>query len=287
MRPIPTLAGLSEIAAQYDALICDVWGVLHNGREPFLAAADACRRFRAQRGPVVLLTNAPRPVSDLEKMFVRLGVPLDCYDAIVSSGVAARADLAGRVEKAGRRLKMLHLGPERDRGVFDGLDVECVDAATAEIALCTGLFDDESETPKDYVGLFAEMKARDLTMLCANPDVVVQRGEKLIWCAGALADAYEKIGGSVIYYGKPHAPIYATALAAARKAAEREIVRPLAVGDGADTDIKGANRMGMDSVFVTAGVHASQFGERAAEGLAQLFAVPESYPKAAMRALVW
>jgi HAD superfamily hydrolase (TIGR01459 family) len=131
------------------------------------------------------------------------------------------------------------------------------------------------------------MKAHNLAMLCANPDIMVQRGEKLIWCAGALAAAYEKVGGRVTYYGKPHRAIYETALAKAGESAGREIRRPLAIGDGADTDIKGANGMGIDAVFVTDGVHAAQFDELTAEGLAQLFAVPEARPKAAMRALVW
>jgi HAD superfamily hydrolase (TIGR01459 family) len=131
------------------------------------------------------------------------------------------------------------------------------------------------------------MKARSLIMLCVNPDIVVQRGDKLIWCAGALAAAYEKIGGNVIYYGKPHPPIYRAAMEAARNAGGRRIVRPLAIGDGADTDIKGANSVGLDSVFVMQGVHSAQFGDVAAEGVAQLFAVPEARPRAAMRALVW
>lgn len=287
MQEIPILAGLSELARNYDALICDVWGVLHDGRQAFLPAVDACYRFRTERGPVILLTNAPRPVSDLEQLFARVGVPLDCYDAIVTSGAAAREDLARRIEKVGRTLRMLHLGPERDRGVFNGLSVKCVAAENAEAALCTGLFDDETETPSDYASILAEMKARNLTMLCANPDIVVQRGDKLIWCAGALAAAYERIGGEAVYYGKPHRPIYDTVLAAARKAAGRDIAHPLAIGDGADTDVRGANGMGIDAVFVANGVHAAQLGELTAEGLAQLFAVPEARPKAAMRALVW
>jgi HAD superfamily hydrolase (TIGR01459 family) len=124
-------------------------------------------------------------------------------------------------------------------------------------------------------------------MLCANPDIVVQRGDKLIWCAGALAEAYEKIGGAVVYYGKPHAPIYDAALTQAAKSAGREIRRPLAVGDGADTDIKGANRVGIDALFVAQGIHAAHLGALTAEGLAQLFVVPEAHPKAAIPTLVW
>jgi len=272
--PIPILSGLSEIARHYDALICDVWGVLHNGRKPFLPAVDCCYRFRAECGPVILLTNAPRPVADVEGLFRRVGVPLDCYDAILSSGVLAREDLERRIASAERTVRVYHLGPDRDGGVLGGLDIQRVDLAQADIVVCTGLYDDETESPDDYAERFAQMKARNLVMLCVNPDIVVQRGDKLIWCAGALAAAYEKIGGDVIYYGKPHPPIYRAAMEAARNAGGRRIVRPLAIGDGADTDIKGANSVGLDSVFVMQGVHSAQFGDVAAEGVAQLFAVP-------------
>ncbi|HXM00789.1 MAG TPA: TIGR01459 family HAD-type hydrolase [Rhizomicrobium sp.] len=283
---LPTvLTGLREIASGHDALICDVWGVLHNGRSPYLEAADALRRFRKERGPVVLLTNAPRPVADVEEIFARLGVPLDCYDAIVTSGVAAREDLAKRA--AGRALKMLHLGPGRDRGVFAGLPVETATVEEAQIVLNTGLYDDDSETPQDYASTLAAMKARGLTMLCANPDIVVERGDKLIWCAGALARDYETLGGAVVYYGKPHRPIYETVLALAAQIAGRKITAPLAIGDGADTDIKGANAMGIDALFIAQGVHAAQLGDLTADGIAQLFAVPGVHAKAAMRALVW
>ena len=284
---IPILNGLSEIAADHDALLCDIWGVLHNGREAFLPAADALRRFRAERGPVILLTNAPRPVVDVESMLQRVGVPLDCYDAILSSGALAHDGVGDRVSAAGRTLKLYHLGPDRDGGVLGGLDIERVDVGAAEIVLCTGLYDDDTETADSYVGLFQEMRARNLTMLCANPDIVVQRGDKLIWCAGALAEAYEKLGGHVTYYGKPHRPIYDASLKLAAKISGKGIRRPLAVGDGADTDIKGANRMGIDALFVAQGVHAAHLGELTAEGLAQLFLVPEAHPKAAIAALVW
>lgn len=287
MTGIPILSGLSEIAQRYDALFCDIWGVLHNGREAYTGAIDALNRFRAEHGPAILLTNAPRPVSDIEDYLLKVGVPLDCYDAIISSGAAAREDLEQRLQSAKTPLPILHVGPERDRGVFDGLAVECVDIAKAEIVVCTGLFDDDVETPDDYEPDLRRMAARGLTMLCANPDIVVQRGDQLIWCAGALAEAYEKLGGSVTYYGKPHAPIYEAAFRAARKVAGRLIKKPLAIGDGADTDIKGANRMAIDAVFVAQGVHAAQLGELTAEGLAQLFAVPDAHPKAAMRTLVW
>ena len=287
MAGIPILSGLSEIAQRYDALFCDIWGVLHNGREAYTGAIDALNRFRAERGPAILLTNAPRPITDIEEHLRKVGVPLDCYDAIISSGAAAREDLEWRLQSAKIPLPIFHMGPERDRGVFDGLAVECVDIAEAEIVVCTGLFDDDIETPDDYEPDLRRLAERNLPMLCANPDIVVQRGDQLIWCAGALAEAYEKLGGDVTYYGKPHPPIYEAAFRTAQKVAGRPISKPLAIGDGADTDIKGANGAGIDAVFVAQGVHAAQFGELTAEGLSQLFAVPEAHPKAAMRTLVW
>jgi HAD superfamily hydrolase (TIGR01459 family) len=285
MSEIQVLSGLHDIASDYDALICDVWGVLHNGQTPFLAAAEALRRFRAERGPVVLLSNAPRLVATLLKQFEQIGVPADCFDAIVTSGVAARAELSAR--SRGKTLAMLHLGPERDRDVFEGLNVESVAAEEAEIILCTGLFDDDRETPEDYAERLAALKERGLLMLCANPDIVVQRGGQLIYCAGALAREYEKIGGQVIYFGKPHPAIYDLTLDTMRKSVGRTLTRPLAVGDGMATDLAGANRAGFDALFIAHGIHAAELGEMTAETLAQLFDKTGVKARAAMRELVW
>jgi HAD superfamily hydrolase (TIGR01459 family) len=282
---IQILSGLHDIADDYDALVCDVWGVLHNGRMPFLAAADALRAFRERRGPVVLLSNAPRLVATLMKQFEHIGVPTDCFDAVVTSGVAARSELAARAR--GHKLAMFHLGPERDRDVFEGLDVESVSADEAEVVLCTGLFDDDHETPDDYAGRLAELKERSLTMLCANPDIVVQRGGQLIYCAGALAREYEKIGGEVIYFGKPHPAIYDLTLETMRKTCGRTVTRVLAVGDGMATDLAGANAMGFDALFVAHGIHAAELGEMTHETLAQLFEKTGVRARAAMRELVW
>jgi len=282
---IQILSGLHDIADDYDALVCDVWGVLHNGRVPFLAAADALRAFRERRGPVVLLSNAPRLVATLMKQFEHIGVPTDCFDAVVTSGVAARSELAARAR--GHKLAMFHLGPERDRDVFEGLDVENVSADEADVVLCTGLFDDDHETPEDYAGRLAELKERSLTMLCANPDIVVQRGGQLVYCAGALAREYEKIGGEVIYFGKPHPAIYDLTLETMRKTCGRTVTRVLAVGDGMATDLAGANAMGFDALFVAHGIHAAELGEMTHETLAQLFEKTGVRARAAMRELVW
>jgi HAD superfamily hydrolase (TIGR01459 family) len=285
MSATVVIAGLSEIAPRYDALICDVWGVLHNGQQANLAACAALRRFRDERGPVILLSNAPRPRKDVETQFERFGVPFDCYDAIMTSGIAARDDLERRA--SGARLRMLHLGPERDRGVFEGLNVECVDLASAEIVLCTGLYDDDTETAADYAEMLSDLRARGISMLCANPDLVVQRGGRMIPCAGVLAKAYEGIGGHVVYYGKPHRAIYEVTLAEAHRSAGRKIGRPLAIGDGLETDIKGANTAGIDALFIGDGIHGEDVREFTEPHLTGLFSRFGAHAVAAMRALVW
>jgi len=259
--------------------VCDVWGVLHDGRAGNLNAVAALYEFR-KRGRVVLLSNAPRPKRDVEAMFQRFGIPLDCYDEIVTSGIAARLDLEARTR--GGRLRMFHLGPERDCGIFEGLDIETTGIESAEIVLNSGLFDDEVETPDDYNDRLALMKARNLLMLCANPDWVVQRGGKLIWCAGALADAYEKVGGEVVYYGKPKPEIYDLVRASLPGAG-----RWLAIGDGMHTDIKGANGVGIDALFIADGIHGEEVADMSPEHLADLFARAGVHAHAAMRALVW
>jgi HAD superfamily hydrolase (TIGR01459 family) len=279
------ITGLSAIAPDYDAAVCDVWGVLHNGKHARAAAVDALQRFRKNHGPVVLLSNAPRPVSAVIQQFASLGVPPDCYDAIVTSGAATHDALAARAGK--QRLALLHIGPERDRGVFEGLPIDCVDGARASLVLCTGLADDDNETPGDYRVTLAELRARNLVMLCANPDIVVQRGVSLVYCAGAIARVYEEMGGEVIYYGKPYLPVYEMTLARARQAAGREIARPLAIGDGLSTDILGANRAGLDALFIADGVHGEELGAVTAENLARLFAKAGVSARAAMPALVW
>jgi len=274
------LTHFADIAPQYDALICDIWGVLHNGATAFTAACDALKHFRGRHGRVVLLTNAPRPAKDLEEQFRRFGVPLDCFDAIVTSGEAAREDLARR--STSTRLAVLHLGTERDRNVFEGLNVELTEQARAGLVLCTGLYNDDRETPDDYGDMLAEMRRRGLVMLCANPDLVVQRGGQLVYCAGALAQAYEAIGGSVVYYGKPHRPIYEVALTSLKGAS-----RTLAIGDGLHTDIKGANGAGIDALFIADGIHGEDVAEFTARHIAELFAETGVHAVAAMRALVW
>jgi HAD superfamily hydrolase (TIGR01459 family) len=274
--PLPRiLTGLRQIASDYDALVCDVWGVLHNGSVANRPAVEALREFRKSRGRVVLLSNAPRPKRDLLAQFEHYAIPPDAYDEIVTSGIATRLDLERRKPRA-----MYHLGPARDRGIFEGLDIVETDIAGADIVLDTGLFDDEVETPDDYQDRLAQMKARGLLMLCANPDRVVQRASKLIWCAGALADAYEKIGGKVVYYGKPRPEIYDLVRAHASG-------RMLAIGDGLHTDIEGANAAGIDALFIADGIHGEDVREMTGPHMAELCAKAGVTALAAMRTLSW
>ena len=275
------IAGLSEIAPDHDALICDIWGVVHNGQVPFPDAADALRQFRRARGPVVLLSNAPRPPLSVEAQFRRIGVATDCYDAIVTSGGAARDDLRGRLEK-NPGLALYYIGPEQDAAVLDGLAITRTGIDQADVALCVGLVDDLTETPADYADILQAMRARNLTMLCANPDLKVYRGSTLCWCAGALAQAYEATGGPVVYYGKPYRAIYDVALKAAGCPQNA-----LAVGDALVTDLKGAKDAGLEALFIADGLHGEEIEPYTPQHLGDMFAAAGVGAKAAMRALAW
>ena len=274
------ISGLSEIAHLHDALICDVWGVVHDGQTHHPAAADALRRFREKHGPVVLLTNAPRVPEEVAAQCASYGLPPDCYDAIVSSGGAARDELARR--SASGTLSLYYIGPDRDLPMIAGLDIRRTDIAEAQVALAIGLVDDMTQTVDDYSDVLAAMKARGLVMLCANPDLVVHRGSRLVYCAGSLAQAYERLGGEVIYYGKPHLPVYRAALAAAGAPK-----CPLAVGDGLLTDIRGANAAGLPVLFVADGVHGEEVNPYTADHLAALFARFGARASTVTRMLRW
>ncbi len=278
----PRIAGLSEIASEYDGAICDVWGVLHNGREKFAPAIDAIRRFRATRGPVVLVSNAPRPPEGVLALFDKLGIPHDFYDSVVTSGGETREDLVRRTAN-GKRLKLFYLGPSRDHPLFDGLNTELAEVNDAELVLCTGLYDDETETPDDYRELLEHFRLRGLPFLCANPDIVVQRGDKLIYCAGAIARLYETMGGEVIYYGKPYAPIFVAATRELHKHGAGN--RPLMIGDGPETDIIGANRMGIDALFIVGGIHGALIADPL--GIARMLSESGVHARALMPALSW
>src|SRR6202022_1145642 len=230
----PLLREFGPLAAGYDVVLCDVWGVVHNGVAATPAACDALARFLGGGGTVVLITNAPRPGEVVARLTLdRLGVPRAAYDGIVSSGDVTHALIAAR-----KGLRVFHIGPKRDVAIFDGLDAPMADVTTADYVVCSGLTDDTVETPQDYHRLIEQMRMRALPMIRANPDIVVERGEQLVYCAGAIADLYAAAGGPVIYAGKPYRPIYEEALRIAQAACRRlpALERVLAVGDSIRTD---------------------------------------------------
>jgi len=276
------------LARDYDVVLCDVWGVVHNGLAAFPAACDALMRFRAEGGTAMLITNAPRSGEAVARILDRLKVPRQAYDAITSSGDVTRGIVKTRLAES-----VFHLGPERDLSIFAGLDVKFAPPEAADYVVCSGLFDDTIETPEDYRELLQALRARSRFMVCANPDIVVERGDTLVYCAGALADAYAELGGDVLYCGKPHPPIYELALATAaglRNAKTLSNQRVLAIGDSVRTDLKGAAALGLDCMFITSGIHAEEYGSREAPDLSALntmFAAAGVKPRGVMRELIW
>jgi len=262
------IPALAEISDSYDAVLCDLWGCLHNGVTPFPAAVAALQAFRAKSGKVILLTNAPRPKSSVVKQLDGMGVPRDAWDDVVTSGDAAQyAMLTGAV---GRKLH--HIGAPKDMPFFTDFSADLAAVAAAEPPfslvsindaegiVCTGLTDDLTQTPDDYRGTLLMAKTLGLPMLCANPDIVVHWGDKLLYCAGALAQAYEKIGGKALYFGKPHPPIYDLARRRLAALGLRDDAALLAIGDGITTDIQGAMSENIDAVFITGGIDSTAFG---------------------------
>jgi HAD superfamily hydrolase (TIGR01459 family) len=275
---------LSELVDGVEVILSDIWGVVHNGLESFPDACQALHTFRERGGTVILITNAPRPADSVQRQLRKLGVADEIYDAIVSSGDLTRHFVGDHPGK-----KMFWLGPERDSSIYRGLDAVIAPLEQADYIVCTGLFDDETESAEDYRAMMLQAHERKLPLVCANPDIVVERGDRLIYCAGAIAELYRELGGEVIFYGKPHRPIYerAMALAAERRGSPAPLDRVLAIGDSVRTDLTGAHGFGIDCLFVTRGIHSEDF-----EGIDQLdpASVKELFghpPKALMRELRW
>jgi HAD superfamily hydrolase (TIGR01459 family) len=263
------IARLADIAPRYGTVFCDLWGCLHNGVAAFPDAVAALQGFRARGGKVVLVTNAPRPKPSVARQLVKLGVPDDAWDDIATSGDAAQyALVTGAV---GRRV--FHIGPPKDDAFFTDLAADLTPIAAreapivrvplkdAEGIVCTGPFDDLKDVPEDYRAQLLLARTKGLKLLCANPDLVVDLGDRRLYCAGAIAALYDQMGGTSLYFGKPHPPIYD--LARRRLAAldgnlnDADI---LCIGDGIATDIKGGVAEGLDALFVTGGLAAQAFG---------------------------
>ena len=252
--PVP-LSGLSALSDRYDVLLSDVWGVIHNGREHFPAACAALARFRAEHGPIVLISNSPRPHDSVVEQLDSLGVPREAWSALVTSGDATRALLAQRAPGPAWAI-----GPDRDEALYEGLGLTFAGYEDAAFISCTGPYDDDVETPEDYRARFESAAARGIEMICANPDIVVQRGDRLIYCGGALARLYAELGGPVSMAGKPHPAIYDLSIAAGERLIGRPVdrARILCIGDGVATDVLGANRQGLDVLFIASGIHGEE-----------------------------
>ncbi len=257
-QAVRQIDGLADISDRYDAILCDIWGVVHNGLAAFPSASDALAAYRRRGGTVILITNAPRPSATVRRQLLKLGVRPDAFDGVATSGDVTIGLIVERIDEP-----VLHIGPDRDLSLFEaageaaGRPPRRVGLEEAQYALCTGLRDDVTETLDDYEAELRAVAGRGLPLVCANPDIVIHRGETLIYCAGALAARFEALGGEVVYAGKPHLPIYRRALALAEAARGRAVDtrRALAVGDGMKTDIAGAARAGLDALLVTRGIH--------------------------------
>lgn len=280
---LPLLESFAPLAENYDALLCDAWGVIHNGVALNPGIGEALTQFRTTRGPVIILTNAPRPSAIIPPQLDRLGLPREAYDGVVTSGDATRASIASFLPAPAFRL-----GPEKDDALYEGLEIAFTEIEEAGFIVCTGLFDDQRDHPNDYRDLLKVGADRKLPMVCANPDIVVNWGGRMIYCAGALAQIYEALGGEVILGGKPHRPIYDLAM----KAVEKEtggpvpLSRLLAVGDSLKTDIGGANGYGIDALLI-AGANGIQEGPVNSKTLDVLLAESGVHAKAAMETLIW
>src|SRR5215468_9298995 len=275
---------LRDLVDGVEVVLSDIWGVVHNGLEAFPEACEALQAYRSGGGTVILITNAPRPAYSVQQQLRKLGVADETYDAIVSSGDLTRHYVAAH---PGR--KVFWLGPERDSSIHRGLNAVLAPLEEADYIVCTGLLDDETESAEDYRGMMEKARERKLTLICANPDIVVERGDRLIYCAGAIAELYRELGGEVIFYGKPHRPIYERAMELAAQSRGHAVTqdRVLAIGDSVRTDLAGAHGFGIDCLFVTRGIHSEQF-----EGVDQLdpASVKELFghpPKALIRELKW
>lgn len=253
---------LDKVSDRYRALFVDLWGCLHNGRAAFPDAVAALERYKATGGAVILLTNAPRPRADVEDQLAQLGVPTGCWDSIATSGDAARAAMFRGVVGS----KVYYIGTEQDLTFFEPLNiiedpvgVGRVPLDNAEGIVCTGPFDPHAD-PADLRPQLLLAKQKGIKLLCANPDIVVDRGATREWCAGAVAQLYNEMGGESLYFGKPQPAIYDLARRRLTEVADVPDHAILCIGDGIATDIRGALGEDLDSLFITGGLAAAETG---------------------------
>ncbi|MFZ4807356.1 MAG: TIGR01459 family HAD-type hydrolase [Hyphomicrobiaceae bacterium] len=284
---VPVLDGAGALLARYEAIFCDVWGVVHNGVQAYPAAGEALARFRSGGGTVVLLSNAPTPSGTVAALLDQKGVRRDAWDALVTSGDITRAHV-----RAQGYQRIHHIGVARDLPLFEGLATSHAPLADADAIVCTGLVDDLAETGETYRPMMEQALARALPLICANPDLVVEVGGVLYPCAGAIAAVYEQIGGPVFWAGKPHTAAYEMALATAERLMGRQLARRsiLGIGDAIRTDVAGAEGFGIDALFIAGGIHREEImcGDSIiSDRLQRLVLPPAPRPLAAMAELVW
>jgi HAD superfamily hydrolase (TIGR01459 family) len=274
---------MQRFSETYPVWFCDIWGVVHDGVKPFPQTVAALKRHRQRGGTVILVTNSPRSHQGVAQQLREIGVDPDSHDRIVTSG-----DVTQVLMKLHGGGGVFHLGAARDHSIYDGTGVSRVPLDKAEAVLCTGLFDDVNDQLTDYDGLLDEMKSRGLVMICANPDKIVKKGDRVLYCAGKLAELYAARGGEVLMAGKPFTPIYDLAMAEASQLRGRPVERPevLAIGDGPETDIRGAADYGLDALLVAEGVTDASQGLHVAEA-AVLRAVPHARIAATVHDLAW
>ncbi len=274
---------MKSLSADYPVWLCDIWGVVHNGLKGYEAAVHALSQHRKQGGIVILVTNAPRVSQDVVRHLNHLKIPPESYDRVVTSG-----DVTQTLLKDHAKGKAYYLGPARDLSLFEGQMVKEVPLGEAHAVLCTGLVNDDVETPDDYGGLLSRMKELKLPMICANPDKIVRKGDRLMYCAGSLAEKYSGMGGAVLMAGKPYEPIYNLALQIAGIISGREIEKSkvLAIGDGPETDIKGAADFGIKAVLIADGVTDASDGLEATLARVQV-KVPHAKIVKILHHLVW
>lgn len=274
---------MQTFSDSYPVWFCDIWGVVHDGVRPFPITVAALKRHRERGGSVILVTNSPRSHAGVEKQLAEIGVDPASHDRIVTSG-----DVTQVLMKLHGGRGVHHVGAARDLSIYDGTGVRRVPLEEADAVLCTGLFDDVNDRLEDYEPLLDEMKQRGLAMICANPDKIVKKGDRILYCAGKLAEMYAARGGEVLMAGKPFAPIYDLALAEARRITGRDIDRAdiLAIGDGPETDIRGAADYGLDALLVAEGVTDASEGLHVVEAQV-LKAVPHARIVATVHDLSW
>lgn len=250
------ISHIQDISSKYPCILSDIWGVIHNGVEPYKQMGEMLASYRRKGGIVILVSNAPRPWQSVVTQLQAIGVCPDIYDAIATSGDLAAKEVEKRYDQ-----KVYYIGVMTENLPFKLSDVAQISIEEADYIYCTGPYNDETDTAENYREVLEKALARNVPFICANPDLVVERGNEIVLCAGSIAQAYEEMGGEVFWAGKPYVPIYELARQWAGEVGKKNIHKDgmVAIGDAIRTDIQGAKNFGIDSILVTTGIHNDVF----------------------------